>query len=477
MKKIIFKIFAVVFFSTAFLSCEGLLEEKLYSELGSTNYLKTREGVSTVLNGAYNIISPDAQFYMYKFFYSHISAGIGWGMGGTFEQNTAVPLHDFTWTTTQDYLLYWWSQYYYGIRNANIVLDNINNPDFPELYIAETTAEAQALRAYFYYQLYMLFGTVPVTTSSTPSTFIVARATEDEMRTRIEDDLREAAPRLLTKPELGRVSKGAALGLLCKFYLNTKQWDKCVGAAREIMAMNQYGLVDDYSKIYNISNEGHKEVIWVVPELTAPASESSDILALLLPPDFPLPSNQVSFAARNYVYDWFVDSFDENDQRKKLIMTEYVNNQGKLIPGYGANKSLYLKYPIDPNATGTSNGTDFIAVRYADILLALAEALNELNGPNQESVDLVNDIRKRAGVSPVELSGFASKESLRAHILNERLWEFYIEGLEREDMIRHGVFITRAKQRGINAKDEHTLFPIPQREIDSNPLMKQNPGY
>ncbi|HUV83193.1 MAG TPA: RagB/SusD family nutrient uptake outer membrane protein, partial [archaeon] len=130
-----------------------------------------------------------------------------------------------------------------------------------------------------------------------------------------------------------------------------------------------------------------------------------------------------------------------------------------------------------PKGIGDANGIDFMRVRYADILLSLAEALNELNGPNQVSIDLINQIRVRAGTNIVQLSDFSTKESLRDHLLKERLWEFYYEAMEREDLLRHGKFISNAQARGINAQDYHKVFPIPQSEVDTNPMIVQNPGY
>lgn len=116
--------------------------------------------------------------------------------------------------------------------------------------------------------------------------------------------------------------------------------------------------------------------------------------------------------------------------------------------------------------------------RYAVVLLSRAEALNELNGPNQESVDLVNQIRNRAGLGSVNLSDFPSKEALLEQILNERKLEFWNEGKRRRDLIRTNRFIKCAHDRGItNAKDTHVYFPIPQSAIDANPLLKQNDGY
>jgi hypothetical protein len=146
-----------------------------------------------------------------------------------------------------------------------------------------------------------------------------------------------------------------------------------------------------------------------------------------------------------------------------------------------------LKYPEDPTGTGQDQGADYVIYRYADVLLSLSEALNELNGPNQQSIDLINSVRARAfsPAKPVSLSSFGSKESLREYILKERGWELYFEGNRREDLIRHGKFIEYANDptKMVNrnpqklARDKHKLYPIPSKAIFENPLMKQNDGY
>ena len=122
-------------------------------------------------------------------------------------------------------------------------------------------------------------------------------------------------------------------------------------------------------------------------------------------------------------------------------------------------------------------GNDFPVVRYADILLSHAEALNELNGPTQEAVDLINQVRAKAGVPLLVLSDFAAKETLRDHILKERGWEFFSEELRRQDLVRHGKFIEYGKSRGKVAFDYQVLYPIPQSEIDRNSNLEQNDGY
>jgi starch-binding outer membrane protein, SusD/RagB family len=136
-----------------------------------------------------------------------------------------------------------------------------------------------------------------------------------------------------------------------------------------------------------------------------------------------------------------------------------------------------FKYTPDPNAISQNNGNDIPVIRYADILLTRAEALNEVNGPNQESIDLINQVRQRAGISAILMGNFATREALRTQLLKERGWEFFTEGKRREDMIRMGTFVSNAVARGKAAKPFHVLYPLPQSEVDANPNLKQNDGY
>ncbi|PXX28319.1 RagB/SusD family nutrient uptake outer membrane protein [Arenibacter sp. ARW7G5Y1] len=201
------------------------------------------------------------------------------------------------------------------------------------------------------------------------------------------------------------------------------------------------------------------------------------INAHTFPTDYPLLPNQSVYAAKTYFFDSFVNSFEANDTRKNMIVTEYTNTNGEFIQLLGNNKSLSLKYEFDPNANGPGGGNDVPVVRYSDILLSLSEALNEIDGPNQESVDLINEVRNRAGASSLNLSSFPTKEDFRDKIMLERELEFYAEALSREDQIRAGTFIQKAVDRGKIADTHNVLFPIPLAEINRNPNLIQNTGY
>jgi hypothetical protein len=177
------------------------------------------------------------------------------------------------------------------------------------------------------------------------------------------------------------------------------------------------------------------------------------------------------------LFDEFVNSFDPADTRKDLIVTSYTSTEGIFIQLLGNDRSYGGKYEFDKDALGASCGNDIPVLRYADILLSRAEALNELNGPGEEAISLINLVRVRAGVYPLELADY-TKETLRDHIFRERAWEFYFEQKSRSDKIRQGTFISGAQARGKSAaKPHHVLFPLPQIEINANPNLKQNEGY
>jgi hypothetical protein len=453
----------------ALAGCQDTLREDVYSELTPGNFLNTNNGKLAVLTSAYGNVQLRG---FWSYFLSTNSSGEAWNRGGSIEA-LITPLTNFTWDSNHEWFGTAWNTLYAAIRDANIVIDNTQNASTNVDKLLH--AEAKFVRALSYEYLYDWFGPVPIHATSNLTDFALPRASEDEMKAFIEKDLQEAAPVLpLTQAQYGRATRGAALGILCKHFLNTRQWQKAADVASQIMALNRYSLVPKYKDVFSLANEGNAELLWVVP---ASPQAGHNIVALTFPTDYPLPqSNQQVFAARSYFFDSFVNSFEKGDTRRDLIVTEYVNTAGQRIKLLGVDQSLSGKYEFDPNAVGAVQGNDIPVVRYADILLARAEALNELNGPTQEAIDLINRVRARAGVSALTLGGF-SKESLRNHLLRERDWEFYAEIKRRQDQLRQGRFVADAKARGKNAQPFHERFAIPITEINANPRLEQNPGY
>lgn len=478
--KAINKILTIVFVASIF-SCEGPLEEEVFSEL-PPDYLTTESGLNTVLTAAY----ASTQYKLLRF-PAHLQtnlfmSGEGWGQGGSWEGAVTGFFTNYTWNTTSFTFNGHWREAYDAILFTNIVFENIENENFSEEFVRITKGEALAIRGYNYYQLFDYFGPTVIHLTSTPEELNKSRSSEEEMLQRIEADLLDAIELLDREPkngEYGRFTKGAAMGVLCKFYLNTKQWQKCAEMAQQIMSLGIYNLVPDYNDVFSIANEGNEEILWVHPADATPQRVSNNLFALTLPGNYALTyPNQASFAARVYFRDSLIDSFEEGDERVSFFVKEWTTRQGNTVVGYGRDQSLCLKYGEDPNANGGEAGNDFPEIRYADILLSRAEALNEITGPNAESISLINDVRLRAGASRIFLEDFSSREALRDHILDERGWEFYYEEKRRQDLIRHGKLIPNARDRGISAAQPyHILYPIPQSEMDANPNMVQNEGY
>ncbi len=458
-------------------SCEEPLEETVFSELAPDNFLKTQEGINSLLNNVYanGQITAIPGYILLNA--AGMPAGETWGRGGSIETRL-TPLANYTWDSNHGDLGNEWRRQYRAIRDANLLLDNIENGDFPTDFVSSITAQAKFLRAQSMMHIYDWWGPGPIFTSSVNEELKKPKASEEEWIGQIVSDMTAAMNALpAVGSQYGRPTKTAAAALLCKFYLNLKNWNEAAAMAKQVMDSGLYSLYPTYLDLFAIANEGNSELVWVIPHGRNSGSASNRVNALTFPTDFPKLPNQGVWAARVYLFDSFVDSYADEDTRQDMLVRSYISSaSGEEVPGYGNDQTLPLKYQYDPDAIGTATDSDIPVVRYADILLSRAEALNELNGPSQESIDLINMVRDRAGVPALALGGF-DKSSLRAAILEERSWEFAYEGKSRQDQIRHGVMISRAQARGKNAQDFHKRFPIPQHEIDANPNITQNPGY
>jgi hypothetical protein len=329
--------------------------------------------------------------------------------------------------------------------------------------------------------MWEIYGTVPLIITASELNFEPERATEAEFDLFLTTELMAAAKDLpVTQNLWGKATKGAALATLGKYYLNSKQWQRAADINKQVIDLGKYKLFeDDLANMFAVENEENDEVI-----LTAPAIPTNGMqyMVYAFPPNYPVLPNWTNFGNNICIYNDWVQTYHQNDKRLGWFLFSYTDIKGKLQnlldPKSAGRAVRCFKYVPDPNAVGSIHGNDVPIIRYADVLLSRAEALNELNGPNQESVSLLNQIRERAGIPVYSISDFSTKESFREAILEERGWEFVVEGFRRVDLIRHGKLISKANERGVANIPEHMIrFPIPQNEIESNPKLVQNPGY
>lgn len=477
----------LIVISLTIISCDDYLEIKPLSELAPDNFLKTEEGLQSLLYSSYANWYNTTGNNRGVIGVQEFGTDIIWQTGGG-ENRDAVQFLEFTHGPETGIVSLIWTTNYDAIRDANILIENIDdaniNDDKKKLY----KAEARFIRAISYYRLFLAYGPVPLRISTTQE-LEIPRAREDEMLQFIEKELIDVVDFLPfpgDEPVKGRANKGAALGYLVKFYLNTKQWNKCAQTSKILIDLNHYDLFPIYENLFKVEYEDNNEIIWTIELMASTEITSNAMINAVFPVNFSKDPktglewnpNWRRIASQYRILDEFYNSFEGGDKRKDLILTEYINFNGELISLLNNDDTRPFKYWPDPDGFGASHGNDLPQIRYADILLSRAEALNEINGPTQESIYLINLIRNRAGLENVKLADFPTKNSLRAHILNERGWEFWFEAKRRYDLIRMDKFIEKAQERGkSNAQSYHIKYPIPQFAIDSNPLLEQNSGY
>lgn len=473
-------------------ACTDFLKEEIYTEYNPDEMLQDQSGLDALLTGAYarsRIIEYNSRNY--TFLMNEFPTDIAFETGGGLERD-AYPFINFSWAVDNPFLNTFWGKMYEAIASANSVLNVTDGlTGISEEKLNAARGEARFIRAVSYYYLLNLFGPTPIIEipkNATPDEIekignSTPRPSLEEFIKYLVDDLTFAAQNLpVEENPIGKATRGAALSVLTKLYMHEKDWKNAADIAQDVIDLNYYSLYDDYKKMFSVDGEDNKEYIYRAPCI-AQAGYHNNYMPHAFPPNYPIQTNWINFGAQFRTYTAFYDTFEEGDARKEVLITHYTDQNGNEVEllrddeGKPLDDVRSFKYWPDPNASGENNGNDIVYIRYADILLCRAEALNELNGPNQESIDLINDVRDRAKVDKIKLEDFSTKESLRDFILAERGREFFSEGLRREDLIRHGKFISDAVKRGKNAKPHHVLYPIPQRQREANSTLTQNPGY
>ena len=409
-----------------------------------------------------------------------------------------------------------WVSMFQGIAKANVVLAGLENVSFTSKPVV--VAELRALRAFYYYMLMDMFGGVPIVTDVAIQTR--AQNTRAEVFKFVEDELTAARVDLPVswKSEWnGRLTKGAADAMLASIYLNaqvftgtvsatgltkgTARWQDAINAADRVLNSTAgYQLDANWRHNFTADNNTSKEIIMAVKFLNQSGLGLNFLQRALHYTQFtPSPWNGYATLAQTY------NAFDANDIRRQIFLAglQYNIETGLPVKDRQGNPLVFdpnignetaategagvriTKWPYDPNHIQQDNGNDYATFRLAEIDLIKAEAQNEL-GQTALAIALINSTtRARAfPTTPKPLSAALTQVQLRDSILAERLFELTAEGKRRMDMIRIG-----AEVGGINkyvaARPPYKplvfaykiLFPIPQTQIDVNPLLVQNPGY
>jgi len=405
---------------------------------------------------------------------------------------TIGPYETFSHTTTQDGLDRWWSALYEGIKRANVVLEKVPGIDMDVDLRNRYLAEASFLRGLYYFDLVRAFGGVPKITTTTPETK-VARSTDNEIYELVISDLEFAAQHLPEKsfygPEdAGRATRGAAKALLARVYLFLGNFEEVESYALEVIISDEYDLEPVFADANGVYGEHGVESVFEIGAMEvegAGGNQYANTQGVRGSPNRGWGFNRPSLDLRN--------SFEPGDPRLDGTIIDLGETlDGILIIGDGTTPDEVLdngtvvevecynqKVWYPGASTITQWGHNRRLIRYADVLLMAAEALNENDNPD-DALLYLNEVRARAregNTSILPDITVTDKSELRNIILEERRHELALEGHRFWDLVRTGRASTVLGPMGFET-GKHELFPIPQNEIDiSQGSLQQNPNW
>lgn len=425
---------------------------------------KTASDYNVAVIGCYAKLQSQVNFYTECCEYRSDNLSLGAPTAGTQDR---YDIDHFTEKPSNGILSSYWANFNNNVYRCNLLLDQIDGANFAENLKKQYKGEAMFIRALNYFNMYRIWGGVPATKHvvSAAEALKVARYSDEQMFDLIAGDLKEIVdnnylPETYSSADMGRATSGAAKALLGKVYLTFHKWTE----AKDILSqlIGKYQLVSPIAQVFDVDNKNNNEIIFAVHFNKEIEGEGHSYWYNLT--NASDDTNQTSS---------LLNTFPTGDARKDLITYVQVEKNVRLM-----NKFYDTKSP-----TFKTVGNDQILLRYADVLLMYAEALNEIQYDASEgspALKYLNAVRQRAGISNLTVKQLPTQEKFRKGILVERQREFPYEGQRWFDLVRMGFAKSVMAENGVEIKDYQLLFPIPQQEIEKvgdKSILWQNPGY
>lgn len=506
--KNIFKISLLALFCTASSCNKDLLDQATPNALPTTDFWKTEADAQRGVNAVYHMFYQTGGFSRWMNFRLDLTSDEG------FSQSPWIELAD--WTRFQYINYNFWEgnvntfrDIYKAIFRCNQVLVNVPNAEFDAARKNQLLAEAKFLRAFWYYYAVVLYDNVAIVDKPLTPEDYPALSTPEQTWAFIVKDLTEAAavlPPSYGTADVGRATKGAAYALLGKAYMQQRKWAEAKTAFDYLVTgagKGNYDLVD-FKENFRATQENNKESVFEIQFSDINKTGEGD------GPSSNMGSNRAQFfAPRSIGWSdgqaryWLVNEFKkekttDNKLDPRLQYSLFYPAQeadfGDKIYGrswqWGADEAWFKKGSRDyfRNNEDYFSQVNLRVIRYADVLLMYAEALNEL-GQTGDAYQYVNQVRARSKMAALATAYPAignDKTLFRERLKMERALELCGEGVRWADLKRWGDLETQAGVDKVAARDpdfknfvvgKHIRLPLPQNEVQNNPNIKQNPNY
>lgn len=460
------KFLSIILLPLLLISCKkGFLTLNPISEASTENYYKTAKDFNTALIGAYSRFTDYPTMYFELSSYRSDELSLGAPTAGTQDRYN---IDKFSDDPSNQILLNVWGNLYNGISRCNEIIARLPDASLTDAERKQIEAEARFIRAYHYYHLVKFWGNVPlITRPISPSESLTAGSVPSAqiLNTLVEDltfSAKNLPERFASAADLGRATSGAANVLLAKVLMEQKNYTEVQRVLKPLLA-NRYKLLTDVADVFKVTNKNNEEVIFSVRYnkevpgaghglwLSTTSAKSS-----LIPPKL-------------------LASYGANDRRRDLLLYSRSGSSNNFVPN---------KFMDVISATTQNAENDWILLRFSEVMLMYAEAVNELGYVTSgEAFDCLNQVRRRSAVTDPNFTSatLPNQAAFRDAVQQEYKLELAYEGQRWLILTRTGKADAAIRQEeNINLPAFRLLFPIPQTEIEKigNPsILPQNPGF
>ena len=485
--KLKYNLIAIALRGFSFSSCSDFLEQNPQTDLSENDFYKTADDILSAVNGVYSSLQEGDIYGNWYVFGEIPSDNTRNQLSGSV--TTQNEFDQFYIDTQNSMIANFWKAAYKVINRTNTVLGRIDGIEINTELANRYKLECKFIRALMYFNLVRVYGDVPLILKeiSISESYDILREPKENVYNQIIADLKEAQglPVSYSTAEDGRATQGAAKALLADVYMTLHKYAEAETILAEIINSGRYSLlentpgslnIDGYKNVFSPVNHNSKEGIFEIQFLKGGYGEGSNYANNFAPENSGTNVVAVGGTGGNNIPEMDIyNAYEEGDLRRDFSMSlGYYDNR----KNNEWVESRYVCKFMDVPYQNNDASNNYPVIRYADVILMYAEALNQ-NGKTAEACKYLNMTRRRGfgyqttETSPVDLQT-TDKAQFALMVEQERRVELAFENHRWFDLIRTGRAVEVMKSKGFSLNETNLICPIPQKQIDVNPKLTQN---
>ena len=485
--KLKYNLIAIALLGFSFSSCSDFLEQNPQTDLSENDFYKTADDILSAVNGVYSSLQEGDIYGNWYVFGEIPSDNTRNQLSGSV--TTQNEFDQFYIDTQNSMIANFWKAAYKVINRTNTVLGRIDGIEINTELANRYKLECKFIRALMYFNLVRVYGDVPLVLKeiSISESYDILREPKENVYNQIIADLKEAQdlPVSYSTAEDGRATQGAAKALLANVYMTLHKYAEAETILAEIINSGRYSLlentpgslnIDGYKNVFSPVNHNSKEGIFEIQFLKGGYGEGSNYANNFAPENSGTNVVAVGGTGGNNIPEMDIyNAYEEGDLRRDFSMSlGYYDNR----KNNEWVESRYVCKFMDVPYQNNDASNNYPVIRYADVILMYAEALNQ-NGKTAEACKYLNVTRRRGfsyhttETSPVDLQT-TDKAQFALMVEQERRVELAFENHRWFDLIRTGRAVEVMRSKGFSLNETNLICPIPQKQIDVNPKLTQN---